>query len=160
MSLTVEEEKIMNKLNKEMKRNDLEIVSVKEWGSPRSNLQLFKPQEYCEGGCYVEIINNPGWATNYKNRWLDLNGDGNYDTGEMFKVATGLSYSGTSDAEYSSVRSYLRYNSTTGEVTTLPSANTAYDNTGTHNFHSSVTFRNIKVVSNKLYYLPTGTNAS
>ena len=143
-----------------MKRNDSEIVSVKEWGSPRSNLQLFKPQEYCEGGCYEEIINNPSWATNYTNRWLDLNNDGNYDKGEMFRVATGVSFSGTSDAKFEEVRSYLRYNSDKVEVTTLPNANTLYINTNGHFYHSSVTFSNIKVISNKLYYLPIGTNAS
>lgn len=144
-----------------MKRNDSEIVSVKEWGSPRSNLQLFKPQEYCEGGCYVEIINNPNWATTYQNRWLDLNKDGNYDSGEMFRVQTGLSFSGTSDAKFDEVRSYLRYKSSDKEeVTTLPKANLEYTYDGNRFFHSSVTFKDIKVINNKLYYLPTGTNAS
>ena len=46
-----------------MKRNDSEIVSVKEWGSPRSNVQLFMPQEYC-ANCWEKVSlgnNNAGY---------------------------------------------------------------------------------------------------
>lgn len=174
MSLTAEEEKIMNKLNKEVKRNDLKIVSVKEWGSPRSNSQLFKPQEYCEGGCYVPITQSNAWLkdtytvtkkTIYTMKYIDVNGNGIADRGERFYIATGTSISSISN-QYSSgaVMTYVRG---------VPQSNSAYANdgetssngygysyaTGT-NFHSTgQTFR-VKIVDNTAYYLPTGTNAS
>lgn len=73
-----------------MKRNDLEVNLVKKWGSPRSNVQLFVPQE-CVAACEKRVA---GWKA-YGNMMLsgtiyhDTDGDYQHDRNEDVAAASG-----------------------------------------------------------------------
>lgn len=48
---------------------------LKEWGSPRSNVQIFMPQEYCEG-CTEVHDQQANWNYSTSKRlYIDKNGD-------------------------------------------------------------------------------------
>jgi len=81
--------------------NETKIGLVKEWDSPRSNVQLFVPQEYC-GNCYVEY-NQYGPLSGYSaNIIFDYTNFGIYDTGERFTSSGG----GGTAGRYSNVKAY------------------------------------------------------
>ncbi len=165
MSLTAEEEKIMNKLNKEVKRNDLEIVSVKEWGSPRSNVQLFVPQVYCDPCAYEPVTNLPNWSNAREFLYIDLNNEQHYQTGERFKVGDGYCsyYLGISDQVTSSAVGvyYFTLSNGTQNTHTLSAGDPYADHTsGSNNYKViKIATKRIKIESNRAYYL-VGENAS
>lgn len=165
MSLTAEEEKIMNKLNKEMKRNDSEIVSVKEWGSPRSNVQLFMPQEYCAPCDFESVTNLPDWSKAREAVYIDLNNDNYYQTGERFKVGDGHCsyYLGISD-QVTSVPVGVYYftlgDGTQNTHTLSPGDPYANHYSAPNNYKvKKIASKIIKIESNLAYYL-VGENAS
>ena len=136
-----------------MKRKDSNMEIFKEWGPPRSNVQLFVPQD-CVAACYEVITNNSDWATNYTYRWIDLNGDGKYQRGDRFRVSDGGSTAPayTPDGEWNSLNVYLRYSTSSGnpEYTTTPADGTFYNTA--NNFRGMKTFRNLKIIDDVLYY--------
>lgn len=66
--------------------NETKIGLVKEWDSPRSNVQLFMPQEYIAACDYQSVTLTPNWGLTQRH-YIDLNGNNTYQhAGEYFKV--------------------------------------------------------------------------
>ena len=58
-----------------MKRKDSNMEIFKEWGSPRSNVQLFEAQEYC-ATCSYTLLKPTGNVSSYR---VDLDDDTFFD---------------------------------------------------------------------------------
>ena len=148
-----------------MKRNDLEIVSVKEWGSPRSNVQLFVPQVYCDPCAYEPVTKLPNWSKAREAVYIDLNKDFFYQTGERFKVGDGhcTYYLGISDQVTSGSVGvyYFTLSDGTQNLHTLSPGDPYRDHTsgGNNYIVKEIATKRIKIESNRAYYL-VGENAS
>ncbi len=110
-----------------MKDETIKIGLVKEWGSPRSNIQLFVPQEYCEN-CYQPWANNATLSTRSV-IYIDYYNIPIYDLGERF--SKGGSNAAAVPGVYNSVSIY--YLAKTSSPTTS-------DNTDIHSYAGSVQY--------------------
>lgn len=139
----------------------------RRWGKPITQVQRFVPEEYCDG-CFKIITDAPnwrktyGWSQSYSYQYIDMNGNGIYDSGEMFSVNSGMSVSGgIASSGPSTVNVYGRYSTIfvlfSTEYTNPPTGTPGY--TTANDFHQTNSFT-IKIVNNIAYYLPAGTNAS
>ena len=142
----------------------------KSWKLPIVQVQLFVLQEYCDSGCYEAITNAPNWKQSYgiiinrpySYQYIDVNGNGSYDSGEMFNVNTGISVTGIATSGPNTVHVFGRYETgflgiPTSEYQSPPTGTPRY--TTANDFHQTNSFT-IKIVNNTAYYLPAGTNAS
>lgn len=151
-----------------MRNKDLDKKYVREWGSPRSNVQLFVPQEYC-GSCtigYRIITQLSGWSASEHFSYIDLNGDGYYQVGERFNPSTGVStYPAGISNQHSNgiVGIYYFTMGGGGQNTHALDAGQAYANhtaAGTSYVLMTIGRRNIMIENNTAYYLPDNANHS
>lgn len=139
-----------------MKRKDSNMEIFKEWGSPRSNVQLFMPQEYC-ASCWEKVTT----LSARKYLYIDRNGDTQYQSNERF--TSGWNTNGR-DALYDSVDIYYTTCSSSSHVddNRTPPSNHDYSNpftnTYTYTFHKIGSF-DVKTDSGGIAYYKTG-NAS
>jgi len=151
-----------------MNNETIKIGLVKEWGSPRSNIQLFVPQEYC-GTCSIGwtlITSYPGWSASEFYTYIDLNDNGSYQVGERFTPSTGQStYAlGISDGLRRNVDIYYFTMSGGTQNNHALSSNQEYANhTYNKNLYILKTIASnidVTIIDNKAYYLPANANHS
>lgn len=145
--------------------NETKIGLVKEWGSPRSNVQLFMPQEYCDACTYESVTSLPDWIQRqYQSggKWydadyyIDLDGDKVYDLGERFKL-DGTRRSGLSVdvvTENSVNIYYITMSNGTINAHSLSVGDSyvsSVSNGTTYKGHS-IAFVKVKVLNNSAYY--------
>ncbi|MDO4186940.1 MAG: hypothetical protein Q4D30_10740 [Bacteroidales bacterium] len=137
-----------------MKRNDLEMVSVKEWGSPRSNIQLFVPQEYCES-CYIQY-SDYGPLSKYSSTIIfDYTNIGTYDTGERFTSSGG----GGTAGRYSDVKAYYIKDGSAIANRTPPNGTPLGDNFTFVSNNKTFTFKEIGTFNIEIQQKAFGTKA-
>lgn len=115
-----------------MKRKDLNMEILKEWGSPRSNVQLFMPQEYF-ASCWEKVTT----LSSARTLFIDMNKNNTYQTWEKF--VSGYSGGASANKEYSDIPIFYvhKVGSTSPESSpTSPSSNQSYSSTYNNGYYA------------------------
>ena len=129
----------------------------KEYSKPYLVAETFEPQEYC-APCtkpYPSVTSISGWGSARAADYIDLNGDGFYQTGERFDVETGKSvyYGGIPDQTTSGKVGvyYFTLGDGTQNLHTLSSGDPYDNHTSGSNYYKVKKLGNYKITIEDRY---------